>query len=153
MFYEGCSERNASYFMKLAHIQPWIGGMAFENWTFPPISHGIFLDVWQVAAKGQSDVVCVCVKQKCGTEFLHTHTHTHTHKCADIHQCLLNVYGDQIVDVSTVRRWVVISAVVTVMWKTSCVPDGRADFSKRRTQDLVDHWWKCVANGGDCVGK
>ena len=25
----------------------------------------------------------------------------------DVHQCLLNVYGDHIVDVSTVRQWVV----------------------------------------------
>jgi len=44
----------------------------------------------------------VCMKQRCVIEFLHAK------KIApnDIHRRLLNVYGDQIVDVSTVRRWV-----------------------------------------------
>ena len=45
----------------------------------------------------------VCMKQRCVTEFLNAE------KIApnDIHRCLLNVCGDQTVDVSTVRRWVV----------------------------------------------
>jgi len=44
----------------------------------------------------------VRMKQRCVTEFLHVE------KIApnDIHQHLLNVYGDQTVDVSTVRQWV-----------------------------------------------
>jgi len=44
----------------------------------------------------------VCMKQRCVIEFLHAG------KIApnDIHRRLLNVYGDQTVDVSTVRRWV-----------------------------------------------
>jgi len=44
----------------------------------------------------------VRMKQRCVTEFLHAE------KLApnDIHRRLLNVYGDQTVDVSTVRRWV-----------------------------------------------
>ena len=43
------------------------------------------------------------MKQRCIIEFLHAE------KIApiDIHRRLLNVYGDQTVDVSTVRRWVV----------------------------------------------
>lgn len=44
----------------------------------------------------------------------------------DIHQPLLEFYGDQTVDVSTVRRWMV-TAVVTVTSKTSHVLDGHAD--------------------------
>jgi len=42
------------------------------------------------------------MKQRCVTEFLHAE------KIApnEIHRRLLNVYGDQTVDVSTVRRWV-----------------------------------------------
>jgi len=42
------------------------------------------------------------MKQRCVIEFLHAE------KIApnDIHQRLLNVYGEQTVDVSTVRRWV-----------------------------------------------
>ena len=44
----------------------------------------------------------VRMKQRCIIEFLHAE------KIApyDIHGRLLNVYGDQTVDVSTVRRWV-----------------------------------------------
>ena len=44
----------------------------------------------------------VRMKQRCVIEFLHAE------KIApnDIHRRLLNVYGDQTVDVSTVRRWV-----------------------------------------------
>ena len=57
-----------------------------------------------MAAVGQSDKIVSdtegCTKQRCGTEFLHMQI-----KIAptDIHQCLLNIYGDQTVDVSTVR--------------------------------------------------
>jgi len=44
----------------------------------------------------------VCLKQRCVIEFLHVEKITPN----DIHRRLLNVYGDQTVDVSTVRRWV-----------------------------------------------
>jgi len=60
-----------------------------------------------MTAVGQSDKMTsdmeVRMKQRCVIEFLHVE------KIApyDIHRCLLNVYGDQTVDVSTVRRWVV----------------------------------------------
>jgi len=42
-------------------------------------------------------------KQMCVTEVLHAEKMALT----DTHQHLLNVYGDQTVDVSTVRQWVV----------------------------------------------
>mgnify|MGYP001856021262 CR=1 FL=1 len=42
----------------------------------------------------------VWMEQRCGIGFLHEEK-----KCT--HQCLLNVYGEQTVDVSTVRQWVV----------------------------------------------
>jgi len=57
-------------------------------------------------AEGQSDKMAsdmeVHMKQRCVIEFLHAE------KIApnDIYGCLLNVYGDQTLDVSTVRRWV-----------------------------------------------
>ena len=77
-----------------------------------------------------------------------------------IHRCLLNGYGDPTVDVSTVRWWVVgfrggwcISAVVTVMWKTSHFQDSHADFYKHSVWALVHCWWKCISNVGDCVEK
>jgi len=43
------------------------------------------------------------MKQRRVTEFIHAEKITPT----DIYQLLLNAYGDQRVDVSTVRRWVV----------------------------------------------
>ena len=45
----------------------------------------------------------VTMKQRFVTEFLHEE------KIAafDVHQCFLNVYGDQTVDVGRARRWVV----------------------------------------------
>jgi hypothetical protein len=58
-----------------------------------------------MTAEGQSDKMAsdmeVRMKQRCVIEFLQAE------KIApnDIHQRLLNVYGDQTVDVSTVRRW------------------------------------------------
>jgi len=60
-----------------------------------------------MAAEGQSDKLVsdmeVWMKQRGGIKFLHEE------KMApiDIHQHLLNVYGEQTVDVSTVRQWVV----------------------------------------------
>jgi len=54
-----------------------------------------------MTAEEQSDME-VRMKQRCVIEFLHAE------KIApnDIHRHLLNVYGDQTVDVSTMRRWV-----------------------------------------------
>jgi len=45
----------------------------------------------------------VPMKQKCAIEFLHVEKNSAT----DIHQCLLNIYGDQTVAVITVSWWVV----------------------------------------------
>jgi hypothetical protein len=63
--------------------------------------------VQQMAAEGYSDKMAPDMeehlKKRCVIEF------RHAEKIApnDIHRCLLNVYGDQTVDVSSVRRWVV----------------------------------------------
>ena len=45
----------------------------------------------------------VRLKQRCVIEFVHAEKM----EPADIHRCLLNVYRDQRVDMSTVRQWVV----------------------------------------------
>ena len=54
-----------------------------------------------MAAEGRSDRMTsdmeVCMKQRGVTEFLHTDKMAPT----DIHGCLLNGYGDQMVGVST----------------------------------------------------
>jgi len=60
-----------------------------------------------MVAEGKCDRVAsdmeVHIKQRCVTEFMNEE------KMApiDMHHYLLNVYGDQTVDVSTVRQWVV----------------------------------------------
>jgi len=46
-----------------------------------------------------------------------------------------------------------VSTAVTATWKTSHVPESHADFYKCSMQDLVHHWQKCIANGGDYVEK
>ena len=104
---EGCSESNASYFIMLAHVRGGCWWCGSRDWTFPP---NIPLDaaaVWQMAAEGQSDKLAsdmeVYINEGCLIESLHTGKMAPT----DIHQCLLNISGDQIVDVSTVR-WLLV---------------------------------------------
>jgi hypothetical protein len=96
-YYEGHSESNASYFIMLARNVR--GGCWLNLPSNIPLN---FVAMRQMTAEGQSDME-VRMKQRCVIEFLHVD------KIApnDIHQRLLNVYGDQTVDVSTVRRWVV----------------------------------------------
>ena len=56
-----------------------------------------------MAAQGQSDKMASDIEvyvKKCGIEFLHVENTAPT----DIHQCLLNAYGDQTVDVNTVKE-------------------------------------------------
>ena len=81
-----------------------------------------------MAAEGYSDTTAsdmeVCMKQRCVTEFPHVEKITLT----DIHWHLLNVSGDQTVDVSIVRQWVVAVAIVTVDYLCWC------SFSKHSTQ-------------------
>jgi len=73
-----------------------------------------FVAVQQKAAKGQSDKMTpdreVYIKQSCGSEFLHMEKMAPT----DIHCHMLNVYGEQTVDVSTVRNGWCVSALVMV---------------------------------------
>ena len=79
--------------------------------------------VWQMVAEGQSDKTVynseVCTEQRCVTEFLHVEKMT----SLDIHQCLLNIYWDQTVDVSAVGG---VSLVVTARCKTSYTWDSHS---------------------------
>ena len=62
-----------------------------------------FVPVHKMASEGQSDKMMsdmeMQMKQRCVTEFLHAEKNAPI----DIHQCLQNVYGEQIVDVNTLR--------------------------------------------------
>ena len=63
----------------------------------------------------------VCMKQRGGTEFLHAEKIVPT----DIHHCLLNTDGDQSVDVSTVRQWVM------------CFSSGNRDMKDTEIHDCL----------------
>jgi len=67
-----------------------------------------------MVAEGQSDTMVsdmeLSLKQRCVIEFFHEERMA----SSDIHECLLNVYGDQTVDVSIVRWWVVHFRIATV---------------------------------------
>jgi len=66
-----------------------------------------FAVVQQMAAEEQSDKIVsdieVQMKQRCGIKFIHVKKIAHI----DIHQCLLNVDGDQRVNESRPRWWMV----------------------------------------------
>ena len=98
--------------------------------------------MWQMATEGQFDRMTsdmgVQMKQRCITEFLHLEKGPHWH--------LMNVSGDQTVGVSSVRQWVVRSALVTATVVTST----SGDFDKCSMQARVPHWWKWMTNGDDC---
>ena len=78
-----------------------------------------------MAADGQSDRMAsdmeVRMKQRCGIAFLCEEKIPHI----DIHQHLLNVYGDQTVEVSTVKHFPTNNAVIAAVkqWVASASAD------------------------------
>jgi len=60
---------------------------------------------------------------------------------------LLNVYGNQKVDVSTVRQWVVCFSSADNEIKTSHFLVRQEDFDERGMQAFVHCWQICRANG------
>jgi hypothetical protein len=89
--------------------------------------------VWQIAAEEQSRKMAfdmeVRMKQRCVTEFLHAKGKAPN----DIQWHLVNMYGDQTVDVSTVRRWVV------------CFSSGNSDVRDRPHSGSpgTSYWAEC----------
>ena len=69
----------------------------------------------------------------------------------DIHQHFVNIYGDQTLDVSTMRQWVVCFSGGNSDVNDSHIPDGHTDFYGHGMQALVHRWQKCVTNGGAYV--
>ena len=106
-YYEGCSESNASHFIMLAHNNR--GGCWWydsRGWTFPPTSHYILLqyDKWQHRGNlTECCLTCKCLWSKAVSLNFSMHKKM---ALTDIHQYLLNVDGEQTVDVSIARQWV-----------------------------------------------
>ena len=96
-----------------------------------------------MTAEGQSDQTTpdmeLLMTQRHVTEFLHSEKIAPT----DIQQCLLNIYEDQTVDVSTVRV-VHISSSNDVKDKPHCRQPCRPH--EHGMQTLVHHWWKLIGN-------
>ena len=95
--YEGCSKSNVSYFITSAHntwSKWWYGK---RDQTSRQHSFTWYCCVTD-ASRGV--VIWCCMKKRCVNEFLHVE------KIAsiEIRWCLLNIYGDQTVDVSTMRH-------------------------------------------------
>jgi len=105
-----------------------------------------------MAAEGQSDRIAfdmeVDLKKRCVVKFLHVEEMAPT----DTYQCLLNIFGEQTVDVSTVRRWVV-HFIMMALWKTNHILDSHADFYEHSMQAFYHPRQKCIAYGGDCLEK
>jgi len=101
--YKCCSKINAYCWPTTSEVD--VGVIAVE--VEPSHQHPITF-CWQMAAEGQSDKMVshmkVHMKQSGQIEFFQEEKKMVP---IDIHWHLLNVYGDQRVDVSTVRRWVV----------------------------------------------
>jgi len=147
--YEGCSKNNASYFTVLAY-DVWSGCWWYgsRGWNFQQnpitccchVTDGSRGAIWQW--HGSVDEAKV----------YHWIPPCRKLSPIDTHRCLLNLYGDQTVDVSSVRQQVVrvssgnsdcgSSWLMQIVTSTAC---GHAW--------LVRGWKRCIANGGDCTEK
>ena len=108
VLYKACSKSSASYFMMLAHdIRDGCLWYCSTGWTFPPISHDVLwlCDRWQqrgTLTEWRLTWKYVWNKGVPLNSFMWENIAP-----IDIHWCLLNVYGDPAVNVSTVRSCVV----------------------------------------------
>ena len=127
-----------------------------RGWTFPPIPHYILLlcDRWQQRGSLTEWLLTwKCIWSK-GVEF-DSSMWKKWHPLTFIDICL-SVYGDQAVDLGIVKaelcghfrtKDAIIAAVK--QWVT-CTGAG---FHELSMQVLVHRWWKCSANGENCVEK
>jgi len=162
--HKGCSESNDSSFIILAQDVRsgcwWYG----RSWTFPPTSHYILL----TCDKGQERSSLTwkrVMKQRSVTEFFHVGKITLT----DIHQHLLNVSGDQTVDVNTVRWWVVcfssgdrhVKDKPCSGWPwTAAAPQNEEHLDQLISTNVhittrklwAEHQFQCIGNNGGNVG-
>jgi len=130
---------NASYCIVFAHDMSstcwWYGS---RGWTFLPIFQFILLPCVTDGSRGAVWWNGVWHGSANRTEFLHAEKMLPTDNC----QCLLKVYGNQTVDVSTVRQWVVCSSsgdsetppMVQIVMRASC-----SSLVKMHSK----WWWLC----------
>jgi len=106
-YYEDSSESNVSSFIMLAHnIRGRYRGNCSRGWTFLTIFHSVLLmcDRWQQDSLTEWSLTWMCVWNKSvSTKFLYMEKIVPV----GIHQLMLNVYGEQTMDVST-ARWCMV---------------------------------------------
>ena len=142
--YEGCSESNASHFIMLAHnVRGGCWWPGSRGWSFPPIFHYILFpcDRWQQ----RGSLTKWCLTQTCFWSIgVSWNSSVWKKPPIDIHQCLLNIYGDQTVDVSTMRWWMV---------HFSSGDSDHPYWCRFLSMRHAHCWQKCLATGGDYVEK
>jgi len=103
----------------------------------PSHQHSFTFCCHVIAAEGQSDKMAfdieACLKQKSRDESLHAGKMAPT----DIHQHLLNIYGDQTVDITAVRQWAVhFSSDNSNVKEKSCFRQPHTDVTLRNEEQL-----------------
>ena len=119
-------------------------------------SHQYFIIFWFCMTGGsrgavqQNDVWCGSTDEAKMGNWISPHR---KNASTDVRQCLLNVSGDQTVDVSTVRWSVVCSSSGDSSTGLPSLAQIFLFFNECCIRALVHHWWKYRANGGDYVEK
>ena len=144
--YKGCFKSNASYFIMLAHSIRgrcwWYGS---RGWTFLPIFYYVLLpcDRWQ--QRGSLTEWCLtwkCVWSKgvsvSSSTWKKLHPLTFTDACWTLMETKQWVWAQRGTGGAFQQRW---------QWVTLT----GIDCFKCSMQAFVHRWWKCIADGGDCV--
>ena len=106
-FYEGCSERNASYFIMSAHdIRGGCWWYDSRARNFPPTFLYMLLPCNRWQQRGRLTKWCL-TRKYIRSKGVELNSSTWKNAPTDICQHLLNICWAQTVDVCTVRRWVV----------------------------------------------
>ena len=139
-----------------------------RSWAFPPIIHYTYFlyDRWQQ----WGTLTEWCLTWKCTWSKGVPLNFSMWKKIASngIHQHLLDVSGDQPLDMGVVRWWVMCvnggnSSVKDKPhsgWRCTAVTPWKEEYFEQLTyttqqvttqEPLVNHGWKCIANGGDYI--
>ena len=103
--HKGSSGSDTSYFTVLAHgVQGRCWWYGSRSWTFLPCIPLHFVALWQMAAEGQSDKMASDMEIRIAAKVCDWIPPCRKIAPTDIHRCLLNVYREQAVDISTVRN-------------------------------------------------
>ena len=105
--YEGCSKNNASYFiMSVQNIRGQMSAIWQQRLNLPNY-YNLFCSGWQLAAEGQSNRLVSEMKSADEAKGVSLNSFMWGKNSTHWHTQTFVEHGDQTVDVSTVRWWVV----------------------------------------------